>query len=147
MPHSRAVPPTLVSILICDQVIDDKLTNKKSAIGIFNMVYAAEFPSRMAQINVLASVTEISGRVPLELRLARDADNSTVFSTRGQVEAPNPLVTVDLVFNLQGLQIPEPGQYAFELLCEGDLLGRRRFQVMPRPSAKHPPAGEEPGIR
>lgn len=134
MPQHRAVtPPTLVSILICDQVIDDKLTNKKSAIGLFNMVIVSEFPARIAQLNVLASLTEITGRTPLELRLVRDADNHVLFGTKGQVEAPNPLVTVDLLFNLQGIQIPAAGQYAFELVCEGDVLGRRRFQVLPRP--------------
>ena len=141
MTQHRAVAPTLVSILICDQVIDDKLTNKKSAIGLFNMVLVGEFPARIVQMNVLASLTEITGKTPLELRLVRDADDQVLFGTKGQVEAPTPLATVDLLFNLQGIQIPAAGQYAFELLCEGELLGRRRFQVLTRPQRQGPAEG------
>lgn len=129
--HSPAVP-ALVSLLVCDQVIDDKLSNKKSAIGIFNTIMVPKIPARIHQMAILASLTEISGRVELEIRLVRDADNAVLFSGKGAVEAPNPLAVVDLLFAMHGVQIPEAGQYAFELLTEGEILGRRRFQVRPR---------------
>jgi hypothetical protein len=125
--------PTLVSLLICDQVIDDKLTNKKSAIGLFNTILTASLPAKVQQLVVLASLTDINTRTPLELRLNRDSDNTVLFSTRGSVEAPNPLAIVDLVFNLQGLILPAAGQYAFELYAGAELLNRRRFHVICRP--------------
>lgn len=137
---SMAVP-TLVSLLICDQVIDDKFTHKKSVIGLFNRVLVPSVPATVHRLVVLASLTEITGRTPLELRLVRDADNAVLFRTQGRVEAPNPLATVDLVFNMQGIRIEEAGQYAFELLSSGEILGRRRFQVMVRP----PQPGGPPG--
>ena len=128
-----ATMPTLVSILICDQVIDDKLSNKKSAIGIFNTILVPKLPTALHQIALLASVTEIVGRVELEMRLVRDSDNAVLFSGRGAVDAPNPLAVVDLLFAMQGVHIPDAGQYAFELLSAGAILGRRRFQVIIRP--------------
>lgn len=134
--------PALVSLLICDQIIDDKLSNKKSAIGMFNAILVQQLPATMQQIAVLASVTELTGRVELEIRLVRDADNSVIFSGRGLVEAPNPLAVVDLLFAIQGVQIAAPGQYAFEILSRGELLGRRRFQVFVR-QRRVPPAGGE----
>jgi len=133
-----AAVPTLVSFLICDQVIDDRLSNKKSAIGIFNTILVPKVPTSVQQMAILASVTEIAGRAELELRLVRDADNQVLFSGRGAVEAPNPLAVVDLLFGIQGLRIPEAGQYAFELLSEGEILGRRRFQVLVRPPPTPP---------
>jgi hypothetical protein len=65
---------------------------------------------------------------------------------------------VDLVFAMQGVPIAEAGQYAFELLSQGELLGRRRFQVIigrprapgqrPRPDERGPdfglPEGPQP---
>ncbi len=38
-------PPTPIglAIVICDQIIEDKLTGKKSLIGIFNQIGNAEF--------------------------------------------------------------------------------------------------------
>lgn len=136
-----ASTPTIVSFLVCDQVIDDKLTGKKSAIGIFNTIFVREVPSAVQHMAILASLTEIVGRVQMELRLVRDADNSVVFSGRGEVEAPSPLAVVDLLFSLQGVRVPAEGQYAFELLASNELLGRRRFQVRIRQQPG--PAGNE----
>ncbi len=130
--HTSPTLPTVVSLLVCDQVIDDKLSNKKSAIGIFNMILVGKLPATIHQMAILASVTEIAGRVELELRLVRDSDNAILFGGKGAVEAPDPLAVVDLLFAMQGLNIPEAGQYAFELLSNGEILGRRRFQVFQR---------------
>jgi hypothetical protein len=132
--------PTLVSLLLCDQVIDDKLTNKKSAIGMFNTVLVPQAPTTLAQVVVLAALTEIKTRVVLRLRLVRDTDNGVLFETHGPIEAPDPLAIVDLIFGMHGLRIAAPGQYAFEILCGEALLGRRRFQVLVRP-----PRPAEPG--
>jgi hypothetical protein len=84
----------------------------------------------------------------LELRLVRDSDNEVLFRTHGPIEAPSPLATVDLVFTMQGIPIVVAGQYAFEILCSGEVLGRRRFQVIHRPRPErpeHPEAPAEPG--
>ncbi len=142
--HRSAANPTVVSFLICDQVIDDKLSNKKSAIGIFNTILVPKMPTSIHQMAILASVTEIAGRAELEIRLIRDTDNQVLFSGKGAVEAPNPLAVVDLLFAMQGLRIPEAGQYAFELLCNSEILGRRRFQVIVRPPPAAPPAPSAP---
>ena len=143
--HPSIATPTLVSLLVCDQVIDDKLSSKKSAIGLFNTVLVPAVPTRIHRLTVMATLTEISGRTPLKLRLMRDEDNSILMQTNGHVDAPNPLAMVDLVFAMQGVPIAKAGQYAFELLSQGDLLGRRRFQVLigrARPPGQPPPTGE-----
>lgn len=147
--ESAITLPTLVSLLICDQVIDDRMTSKKSAIGLFNRVVAGRLPTRINQMAVMASLTEITHRTPIELRLVRDADNEGMLRTQGVVEAPNPLAVVDLVFAMQGVRLPSPGQYGFELLANGEVLGRRRFQVIvgKPPSGGGPETGDagEPG--
>ncbi len=147
--HPSVAAPTLVSLLVCDQVIDDRLSNKKSAIGLFNTVLVPSLPTRIHQLAVMATLTEITGRTPLQLRLMRDEDDSIMMQTRGHVDAPNPLAMVDLVFAMQGVPVAKAGQYAFELLSEGELLGRRRFQVRvgrpPRPKAAPPPGATDPG--
>ena len=137
-----AAIPTLVSLLLCDQVIDDKLSNKKSAIGIFNTILVAKVPTDIHQMAILASLTEIVGRIEVELRLVRDTDNVVLFSGSGAVEAPDPLAVVDLLFAMQGLRIADPGQYAFEMLVAGELLGRRRFQVRLRQQQNTPGPAE-----
>lgn len=143
--HPAAAAPSLVSLLICDQVIDDKLSHKKSAIGIFNTILVPKFPTAIHQMAILASVTEITGRTEMELRLVCDKDNEVLFSGKGAVDAPNPLAIVDLLFSMQGVKIPAEGQYAFELLSGAELLGRRRFLVRSRPPGPPTPPGLMPG--
>jgi hypothetical protein len=146
MPEEKPVAvPTLVSLLICDQVIDDKLTNKKSAIGLFNTILVHQVPTRIHSMAVLASLTEIAGRTPVELRLVRDADNAVVLTTKGHIDAPNPLATIDLMFALQGIRLGAAGQYAFEIAVGGELLGRRRFQIAFRPPPGKGRRGAAPG--
>lgn len=130
--------PTLVSLLLCDQIIDDRFTNKKSAIGMFNTILSPTMPTVIHQLCVLASLTELSGPTAVELRMVRDADNAQIFRGNGRVEAPNPLAVVDLVFTLQGIQLPSAGQYAMELWASNELLGRRRFQLFFRPPVAPP---------
>ena len=67
-------------------MIDDKLSNKKSAIGIFNTILVAKVPTVIHQMAILASLTEIARRVEVELRLIRDTDDAVLFSGRGAVE-------------------------------------------------------------
>lgn len=126
---ASGVKPSVVSMLICDQVIDDKITNKKSAIGLFNIIMVPKLPMTIPQIAVLISVTEIAGPSELELRLVRDSDNEVIFQTRGKINAPDPLATVDLVFAMQGLKLPQAGQHAFEVLSDNEILSRRRFHI------------------
>ncbi len=136
--------PTLVALLICDQVIDDRLTNKKSAIGLFNAILVNRFPAQIQQLFVMAAITEVQQQAEIELRLIRDADNSVLFHARQEVRAVSPLATVDLLFGLRGVSIPQPGQYGIELLCAAELLGRRRFQVFDRRGEQPPAPGEAP---
>jgi hypothetical protein len=131
--------PSLVSLLICDQVIDDRLTNKKSAIGLFNTVLVRQVPATIHQMVVLAALTEIQGEIGVGLRLVRDADNATLFHAQEKVRAPDPLATVDLLFGLHGFQLAHAGQYAIELMSGTALLGRRRFRVLERPPQDEPP--------
>src|SRR5262245_30024033 len=127
--RSSPALPVLVSLIICDQVIDDRLTNKKSAIGLFNAILASTLPARAQHITVMATLTEVFSRTPLELRLVRDSDNAVLLASHGHVDAPTPLAMIDLVFSMQGVVLPAVGQYAFELLAHGEPLGRRRFQL------------------
>lgn len=143
MSDQPSAPPTVVSLLICDQVIDDKLTNKKSAIGLFNMIVVPQVPASINHVAVLASLTEIVKEVQVELRLTRDNDDLVLFSTKGPIKAPNPLAVADLMFSMQGLRVPTAGQYAFEILNNGSVLARRRFQVIVRQQQSPPQPPEE----
>ena len=61
--------PIGLAIVVCDQIIEDKLTGKKSLIGIFNQIGTNNFPCRHPQMCVFVSLTEGRGQCAARLRI------------------------------------------------------------------------------
>ena len=62
-------PPTLNSIIVCDQAIFDAETRKRSLIGIFQNIRSTQFPCTHPMLTVYASVTDAQGEYVFTLRL------------------------------------------------------------------------------
>ncbi len=137
--------PTGLAIVICDQIIEDKLTGKKSLIGIFNQIGTQNFPCRHPQLCVFVSLTEGRGQCAARLRIVHDESNHVVAEVNGNIQFPDVHVVVELNFNLVGLAFPEPGMYSIEFYCDDALILERRFhviQVKQQPPPKGPPPEE-----
>lgn len=141
MPHSQPIPSGL-AIIICDQVIEDKMTNKKSLIGIFNNINAASFPCRHPQVSVFVSLTEGRGECAARLRIANEETDEVVADVNGPIQFPDIHSVVELVFNLVGLVFPSPGLYSIEFYCDDALVLERRFHVTHSQPPKGPPPEE-----
>ncbi len=144
----RFMKPVLQALLLADHVYRDKETGKAVIAGVFDrfavMRRASETgePAReglvripLAQVfragNPFAyiSLTEVRGRVQVQLRLVRLETNDVCFESNAiPVECDDPLKTVQLVLPVPIL--PQvPGTYALELLCNGELVGAHRVVV------------------
>ena len=115
------------ALLICDQIITDAETNKKSLIGVFNNLRAITFPAQHPHMSVFAAMTNGNGKMNATLRCS--VENHEVLNVSGEIEFPNPNQIIELVFNLKGMVFPRPGLYTFELLCDGEFIIEKRFQV------------------
>jgi hypothetical protein len=134
--------PIGVAIVICDQIIEDKLTNKKSLIGIFNQIGAQTFPCRHPQVSVFIAVTDGRGQSAARLRIIHDESEHVVAEVNGTIQFPDVHTVVELRFDLVGLTFPEPGIYAIEFYCDDALVLERRFHVLPIKPPQGPPAAE-----
>ncbi len=126
----RGQAPVCLAIILCDAVIEDKATNKKSLFGLFNTIGAAKFPVVHPAASLLVTLTDGRGRTPLAVRLANLESDKELLRMQGEVQFENPNSVVDLVLHIQGLPIPEPGTYVIEVLFEGAIVGSRRFQAI-----------------
>jgi hypothetical protein len=78
-------------------------------------------------------VTEVRGTVRLQLRLVDLGSNEVCFqSNEIPIQSEDPLRTVTLVLPVLGLP-HAAGTYAFELLCENELIGSHRVVVKEAP--------------
>lgn len=125
------VSPQVLSLLVCDQIIVDRMTGKTSLIGMFGNIAARKFPMRQPQLCVFASLTDGRGKSPLELRIVDSDDaRAAVVSGKATVEFKNPRAVACLNLHFNGLVFPEPGDYRVQLWSEGALLNEARLMLV-----------------
>jgi hypothetical protein len=125
--NMSSVPPILLSSVICDRVIFDKITGMPSLINIIQSVNAPKYPIR----NVLVFFCELTnghGITETTIRLiSAQKEEKVLFEQKGKVEFKDVQQIVTLAVNLQGVVFPEPGEYRFQLLTDNRLIGERRI--------------------
>lgn len=122
--------PIPLAMILCDTLIEDRLTGKKSLIGIFNNIASREIPCRHSTLNVFCILTEGIGTYPCCLRCTNLADGATILNLTGPITFPDRLVTIEFNFELKNVVFPTPGQYVFELLCDNQPLISRKFNIV-----------------
>lgn len=125
-------PPDVLALLVCDQIITDRITGKQSLIGMFSKVHAAGFPASHAQLSVFVALTEGYGKTELILRIVDSNDlRPPIVQGKGTVEFKNPRAIANLALQFHGLVFPVPGEYRVQLFCSGELLREARLQLIP----------------
>lgn len=137
--------PKANAMLICDQVITEQETNKKSLIGIFETVGAFQFPFAHPALSVYIKLTDAQGKYKFRLELL-DLQKDTVI---GKGEIPqeivmtSPLQTHELVFQLGGLKFSHPGEYEFRIFANDKIFGQKTFWAKQLKGAKTGEAAHE----
>jgi hypothetical protein len=136
--------PEVLALIICDQIITDRLTGKQSLIGMFSMIHSPRFPAAHPQLSVFASLTGGHGRVKLTIRII-DVNESRppLVQGQGEVQFNNPLAIANLALQFHGLTFPEAGDYRVQLLSNGALLREARLRIVQ--AKPRPPGGISPG--
>lgn len=73
------------------------------------------------------SLTNVGDGMELALQFVSLAHNKVLFETKIEITAGDPRATVEVIVELPSLKIPGPGDYAFEVVCEGEILGSSRL--------------------
>ncbi len=122
--------PDVLSLLVCDQILIDRLTGKTSLIGMFSTIGAPQYPVRHPQLCVFASLTDGRGPTPLELTIVDSEDaRPPIVSGTATVEFKDPRAVACLNLHFNGLVFPEPGGYRVQLKCHGELLREARLYL------------------
>jgi len=121
------VAPILLSAIICDRVIFDRLSGMPSVINIIQTINSPRFPVRHEQLIFFVELTNGHGKTSTKVRLV-DTNNQdkVLFEQTGQVEFKDVRQVVTLAINLRGIVFHGPGEYRFQLFSEDVLLGERR---------------------
>jgi hypothetical protein len=117
---SDVVKPSVQAFLVCDQVIEDSVTKKKSLIGLFTHLQAVNFPFQHSQMGLYFCLTDAEGTYHFDIDL--------IYLNNEQ------LVCRATLPNIPSLVFPAPGRYEFRLRMEGHLIAQKDFSVMQMPT-------------
>lgn len=130
--------PIPLSMILCDMIIEDKKTSKKSLIGLFSTVTTAKVPCVLSRFGVFISLTEGIGEYACVLRCSLAEDNTLVGETKGQVRFVDRREVVEISLEVNGLSFPRYGDYRFDLYCEEELLISRVVSLVAPPAVDAP---------
>jgi len=136
--------PQVLTLIVCDQVITDRLTGKQSLIGMFSTVHARRFPAAHPLLSVYVMLSGGHGQTSLVIRIVDANDERPpIVEGRGQVDFKDPRAIANLALQFHGLTFPQPGSYRVQILCDGELLREARIEmreVKPPPPKKTDPS-------
>ena len=123
-------------MMLCDAVWRDPSTGKTFIQGGFTALTAPEFPCALAKFSAYIAMTQISGAVPINLRLVlldeEGSGTQDISSAQAKVDSHDPLAVAEGEFLFQDVVFERPGEYRFVLECDGDTLLERRLVAIPR---------------
>ncbi len=122
--------PLGMAIVVCDQVITDQDTHKKTLVGVFNNILSRNFPCMHPTMSIYVALTNGHGAVKIELACKELNVDEEVFARVGlNAEFPNPNHVVTVIFNLKTLNFKRPGVYSFEIYADDQFLLESRVNL------------------
>lgn len=121
--------PIVLAMVICDTVIEDRLTNKKTLIGTFNRIIISKIPCIHPCLNVFLALTEGIGEYDGQLRCINVEEDKSILDLGGKINFRDIKEIIEFNFELRGIVFPQFGEYRFEFFCNNEPLCSRRFIV------------------
>jgi len=125
----EGTPPLPVAILLCDQVITESNTGKKSLIGVFDRIAANSFPIVHGRAAIYIRMADAEGSYDVEIQYVKVCTQDVLNQATGRVEAHgiDRYRETDFAIPIGAIEIPEPGEYEFRVLLNGRFFQRARF--------------------
>jgi hypothetical protein len=123
--------PIGIALILCDLILFDEPTKKRSLIGLFSAVNARSFPAVISKVCVLASITNINGELELTLGAHNETTGHTILEIPAQAQSEDPNAVMDIAFEFDNFSFPNPGLYSFDIRGDGAIILATRVNVQP----------------
>ena len=126
--------PLCHAFIVCDQVITDRKTGKKSVIGAFSRITANDFPACHPSLSLYVALSSSSGTGKVSVEFVQEKTDEALFRIHSNdlvLKGPNHVI--ELVFELRSLTFPSPGIYLFRLKADEYLVIQNKFVLEKKP--------------
>lgn len=138
----QAETPLGLALIVCDTLIEDRFTGKKSLVGLFEGLHAASFPCMHPAMSILVELTNVSGKQTCRLLCKHDDGETVAFEARGDLNCPDPGKVVQIAFGFRSVRFPKPGIYWLNFLVDDLPVMSRPLAILQR--APQPPQQAAP---
>jgi hypothetical protein len=121
--------PTLLAFIVCDTVIQDAATQKRTLVGVFDRVHSPIIPFVLNSVGLYVKMVEGVGKYNFRIRLVNLKDESPVIEIKMDGQWIDSDAPMELGVNFGGIPIPEFGTYEFQLFADDVFLGRALLQT------------------
>ena len=115
--------PSVLAMLVCDQVIAEQGTSKKSLIGVFDNINAPAFPAQ-TRLAIYVKFADAEGQYKFRIRLVKLKDETVLADLNADMTITEQASSTEFAVNMIGIILPEPGQYEFQLWGNDTYLHR-----------------------
>lgn len=126
MSNSRR--PFCISLILCDQVIQDVKTGKKTFVGVFNTIVTSGFPLSFP-FCIAATLTNLSQTSQITIRIYNPQMQS-ILELNGSIQSESPLSYHDFILETSGIEFSAPGQYSLDVFCEEEHVSSRKIELI-----------------
>ena len=116
--------PSVVAMLVCDQIITEEGTKKKSLVGVFDNFGSLAFPVLFQRLAVYVKLADAMGDYLFKLRIVKLKDESLVAEMGIQATIADASQYAELAISMGNLPIQEPGKYEIQMYA-GDIYLHR----------------------
>jgi hypothetical protein len=126
--ESNHVQPYVLAVLLCDSIIIEEGSGKKTLVGLFERIFAPGFPA-LHRFGIYVKMVDAEGTYPLRIDYV-DLSNDRIVERLplGNFEANDRLQATELVMNIIA-PIPAQGTYEFRIFASDFYLARATFRA------------------
>ncbi len=132
--------PVLQALVLAEHIYVDRDSGKCVITGTFNAMQVwpqteeeqaskARLTSGPGSPWAYISLTDVCDGTELSLQFVSLTLNKILFSKDIKLQSNDRLATIEIVDALPHLHVPGPGVCAFEIVCEGEVIGSHRVVV------------------
>jgi hypothetical protein len=140
--------PIVLAMIICDYYYRDSHTGKGVIAGTFSSINCPSFPSKHGNCAVYLAMTDVAQNGALQLAFRKEGGTFSMQLPPWNVKRPESRrAVVEIGGNINGLPLPEEGDYEFAVIWNGAEIFSRRLRAVKVNVSGVPPAKPESGPR
>ncbi len=127
--ETNQVQPYVLAVLLCDTIITEAGTSKKTLVGLFDRVMAPAYPV-LHRFGVYVKLTDAQGPYQMRLEYVDISGDRVLEWFEFPIEAADRLTPTELTLTITA-PIPTAGGYEFRLYANNSYLVRAPFEATP----------------